>query len=79
LVLRLTSFCQRLPRLLAMMGGTMFAIWMGELITEDGIGQGISLIIFGGIVAQILPNIAGMFSMSDDVTARIFHLCRLHR
>lgn len=57
--------------LLAMMGGTMFAIWMGELITEDGIGQGISLIIFGGIVAQILPGIAGLFQL-DDTTARIF-------
>ncbi len=60
-----------LTTLLAMMGGTMFAIWMGELITEDGIGQGISLIIFGGIVAQILPGIAGLFSL-DDATARIF-------
>lgn len=57
--------------LLAMMGGTMFAIWMGELITEDGIGQGISLIIFGGIVAQILPGVAGLFQL-DDATARIF-------
>ena len=60
-----------LTTLLAMMGGTMFAIWMGELITEDGIGQGISLIIFGGIVAQILPGVAGLFSL-DDTTARIF-------
>ncbi|MCP4420508.1 MAG: preprotein translocase subunit SecY [Chloroflexi bacterium] len=60
-----------LTTLLAMMGGTMFAIWMGELITEDGIGQGISLIIFGGIVSQILPGIARLFSL-DDVTARIF-------
>jgi preprotein translocase subunit SecY len=57
--------------LLAMLGGTMFAIWLGEMITEDGIGQGISLIIFGGIVSGILPNIAGMFSMSDVVT-RVF-------
>ena len=57
--------------LLAMMGGTMFAIWMGELITEDGIGQGISLIIFGGIVSQILPGVASLFQL-DETTARIF-------
>lgn len=57
--------------LFAMLGGTMFAIWLGELITEDGIGQGISLIIFGGIVSGILPNVARIFSM-DDMTARIF-------
>ncbi len=57
--------------LFAMLGGTMFAIWLGELITEDGIGQGISLIIFGGIVSGVFPNIAQILSM-DDMTARIF-------
>jgi len=35
-----------------MTAGTMFAIWLGELITEHGIGNGISVIIFAGIVAQ---------------------------
>lgn len=57
--------------LLAMVGGTMFAIWLGELITEDGIGQGTSLIIFGGIISGILPNVARIFAL-DDITARIF-------
>ncbi|MGE5072341.1 MAG: preprotein translocase subunit SecY, partial [Anaerolineae bacterium] len=38
--------------LLAMTAGTMFAIWLGELISEYGIrGQGLSLVIFAGIVA----------------------------
>ncbi|MBZ0306056.1 MAG: preprotein translocase subunit SecY [Anaerolineae bacterium] len=37
---------------LTMTAGTMFAIWLGELITEQGIGNGISIIIFAGIVAQ---------------------------
>ncbi|MGB3714703.1 MAG: preprotein translocase subunit SecY [Candidatus Promineifilaceae bacterium] len=57
--------------LLAMTGGTMFAIWLGEQITEDGIGQGISLIIFGGIVARIPSNLIGIFSLPEQ-TARIF-------
>ncbi len=57
--------------LLAMTGGTMFAIWLGEQITEDGIGQGISLIIFGGIVARIPNNLLGLFTLPDQ-TARIF-------
>jgi len=35
----------------AMMAGTMFLVWLGELITEYGIGNGVSIIIFGGIVA----------------------------
>jgi preprotein translocase subunit SecY len=39
--------------LTAMTAGTMFAIWLGERITEDGIGQGVSLIIFSGIVTGI--------------------------
>ena len=34
-----------------MVAGTMFLVWLGELISEKGIGNGISLIIFGGIVA----------------------------
>jgi len=38
--------------------GTMFLIWLGELITEHGIGNGISLIIFAGIIAR-LPGIVG--------------------
>jgi len=49
----------------------MFAIWLGEQITEDGIGQGISLIIFGGIVARIPANLIGIFSLPDQTT-RIF-------
>lgn len=40
-----------------MTAGTMFAIWLGELITEDGIGNGISIIIFAGIVAQVPSNL----------------------
>lgn len=43
-----------LTLLCAMVGGTMFAIWLGELISEYGIrGQGLSLIIFAGIVARM--------------------------
>src|SRR5918994_1752305 len=44
--------------LLVMTAGTMFAIWLGELISEYGIrGQGLSLVIFAGIVSQIPANI----------------------
>ncbi|MBI5878349.1 MAG: preprotein translocase subunit SecY [Chloroflexi bacterium] len=41
-----------LATILTLTCGTMFALWLGELITRDGVGQGISIIIFGGIVAQ---------------------------
>ncbi len=43
---------------LAMIAGTMFLVWLGELITEYGIGNGVSIIIFGGIVAG-LPQLVG--------------------
>lgn len=46
--------------LISMAAGTMFLVWLGELITENGIGNGVSLIIFGGIVAgmpTLLPQI----------------------
>lgn len=48
--------------LVAMTAGTMFAIWLGELITEQGIGNGLSLIIFGGIVARAPSNVASIFT-----------------
>ncbi|OGO00201.1 MAG: preprotein translocase subunit SecY [Chloroflexi bacterium RBG_13_51_52] len=41
---------------LSLIAGTMFLVWLGELITEYGIGNGISIIIFGGIVAGY-PNL----------------------
>jgi len=43
---------------LSMVAGTIFLVWLGELITEYGIGNGISIIIFGGIVAG-LPEMIG--------------------
>ncbi len=42
----------------SMVAGTMFLVWLGELITERGLGNGISLIIFGGIVARF-PQVVG--------------------
>jgi preprotein translocase subunit SecY len=43
--------------IITMTAGTMFAMWLGQLIDEQGIGNGISLIIFGGIVARLPTNI----------------------
>jgi preprotein translocase subunit SecY len=44
-------------------GGTMFLMWLGEQITQRGIGQGISLIIFAGIVAELPGSLASMFEL----------------
>jgi preprotein translocase subunit SecY len=39
--------------IVSMTAGSLFAVWLGELISEQGIGNGVSIIIFGGIVAQL--------------------------
>ncbi len=58
--------------LIAMTAGTMFAIWLGELISEYGIrGQGLSLIIFAGIVSQLPSNLGALLS---DASTRFFML-----
>mgnify|MGYP000046824970 CR=1 FL=1 len=44
-------------------GGTMFLMWLGEQITARGIGNGISLIIFAGIVAQLPFATIGLFEL----------------
>ncbi len=48
----------RLTAVITLVGGTMFLMWLGEQITERGIGNGISIIIFAGIVAG-LPSAVG--------------------
>jgi preprotein translocase subunit SecY len=47
--------------LFTMVAGTMFAIWLGELITNDGIGNGLSIIIFGGIVSGIPARLGSLW------------------
>ncbi len=48
----------RLSCLITLVGGTMFLMWLGEQITARGIGNGISLIIFVGIIAEVPAAIA---------------------
>ena len=52
----------------SLVAGTMFLVWLGELITEKGLGNGISLIIFGGIVASFPQMIGRSFLESDDMS-----------
>ena len=51
--------------IISIAAGTMFLVWLGELVTEKGIGNGISIIIFGGIVAS-LPTIIGQGYLQRD-------------
>jgi len=49
--------------LLTLTAGTIFLMWLGELITDLGVGNGTSLIIFAGIVARVLPQLVRTFSL----------------
>lgn len=53
----------RISTVLTLLGGTMFLMWLGEQITSRGIGNGISLIIFAGIVAELPRAIAGTLEL----------------
>jgi preprotein translocase subunit SecY len=53
------SWLITISALATMTAGTMLAIWMGEQISERGIGNGISIIIFGGIVSSIPQKVGG--------------------
>lgn len=51
---------------LALVAGTMFLVWLGEQITERGIGNGMSLIIFAGIVAGLPSAIGGTIELASS-------------
>ncbi|BDW89650.1 MULTISPECIES: preprotein translocase subunit SecY [Thalassospira] len=53
----------RITAVITLVGGTMFLMWLGEQITQRGIGNGISLIIFAGIVAGLPSAIAGTLEL----------------
>ncbi len=53
----------RFTTVVTLVGGTMFLMWMGEQITSRGVGNGISLIIFAGIIAELPSAMAGMLEL----------------
>lgn len=53
----------QLSAVLTLTSGTMFLMWLGEQITERGLGNGISIIIFSGIVAGLPSAIAGLMEL----------------
>ncbi len=73
------GFGTGLLQVLVLTAGTLFLMWLGEKITENGIGNGISLIIMAGIVA-IIPASINDFSaqwQSMDVDGRPFFILKL--
>jgi preprotein translocase subunit SecY len=56
---------QTLSQMLTLAAGTVLAMWIGELITERGIGNGISFLIFAGIVARVPEGVFQFLSSPD--------------
>ncbi len=57
------GFGFRLTAVVSLVAGTMFLMWLGEQITERGLGNGISILIFAGIVAGLPNAIGGLFEL----------------
>jgi preprotein translocase subunit SecY len=83
----------RIGAVISLIGGTMFLLWIGEQITSRGIGNGVSLIIMSGIVAQMptfVSNVMNQYSAGDTgsitivllvvlIVAMILFICFMER
>jgi len=67
-VVTFASPLEMIASLLTITAGSMILMWMGELITEKGIGNGVSLLIFAGIIADFPRNIQQMISGYTDAS-----------
>ncbi|HEX7876063.1 MAG TPA: preprotein translocase subunit SecY [Sphingobium sp.] len=56
----------RIAAVVSLIGGTMFLMWLGEQITSRGIGNGVSLIIMAGIVAQLPVTLSNLFKSGSE-------------
>jgi preprotein translocase subunit SecY len=70
-VLRVSGFMFRFLTVLSLTTGTLLLMWMGESITERGIGNGVSLIIFAGIVARLPDAVVQTFQLSTLAGGRL--------
>src|SRR5207302_592078 len=82
--LGLLDWFQRLQIILVLTAGTVVLMWFGELITEYGIGNGVSLIIFAGIIGRGPQGVSAVFNahsagggLADYVPFIIFGLIAL--
>ncbi len=65
------SLAQWALMIICITGGTMLLMWLGEIITDKGIGNGISLIIFAGIVARLPASVGQFLSLAQNDTGKV--------
>jgi preprotein translocase subunit SecY len=71
------TFLPTVAILVAMTTTTLLLVWIGQLITENGIGNGISILIFGGIVASLpsaIGNVIGGGTLGQNVIGTVFFI-----
>jgi len=74
-VLASTEALPTVAMVISMIAGTLFLVWLGELITQHGIGNGISIIIFGGIVAGLWEMVGqGRLVATTNLGGLVFYL-----
>jgi preprotein translocase subunit SecY len=66
------GFGFRFTAVVSLVSGTMFLMWLGEQITERGLGNGISILIFAGIAAGLPNALGGMFELVRTGSMSIF-------
>jgi preprotein translocase subunit SecY len=69
-----TALLPTMTIVISLIAGTVFLVWLGELITEYGIGNGISIIIFGGIVAGYPTLIRQAFLAKENFMGLVVYL-----
>jgi preprotein translocase subunit SecY len=70
----ITPFYFQLYATIILVSGTMFCVWLGEKITEKGIGNGVSLLIMVGIVSRFIPAIYNEITVQFKETNLVFLL-----
>lgn len=72
--LLLPGFLPRFSAVLTLTAGTVFLMWIGEQITEHGVGNGVSLLIMCGIISRLPENVRQMISRNPSMVAPILLL-----
>jgi Preprotein translocase subunit SecY len=68
-ILHFDSLLEKIAALFSITAGALLLMWIGELMTEKGIGNGVSLLIFAGIMADFPRNIRQMIEVYDSSMA----------
>jgi len=73
-LLNAETWLPSLAMIVTLTAGTVFCVWLGELISESGIGNGVSIIILGGIVARLPQGLGRTFLASTDLASNLWSI-----